>query len=409
MNMNVRMTNHTARILFHCALMAPPLLQAADQYFLLNYSASASLSTNVMTYVQQKFGAANRASALKVGVAVLYSPKDQVQSCLSLMTNDLAMAQRLNVPILLQVDTENWLPESLLNWHDPARSGYDPAKTADVEWYGWTPETAIKLCWRNWGVQVRTGPQPNLLSTNFQAWEKNIYAMFIPPAVQWYNRLPDGQKHLFVGWKCGWETTLNSQYYYYTNGNSFYSRTNDPPWSTSRQIIGYNAARTGGFKTNGVLDYTQANGNYDVFMKIMGKHLTFLASLACSNGIPRHKIFLHSIAEGVDRYNTNKLVNPYGNPGASCYARDSRDALRYNKSFMRAVATAKQNYGATGYGYGEFNLSATNYAAWFDWFTNTLREDPDCVFQALYNYDSMQGKPTVEQAMLAAMALYSAK
>ena len=38
-----------------------------------------------------------------------------------------------------------------------------------------------------------------------------------------------------------------------------------------------------------------------------------------------------------------------------------------------------------------------------------MREDPDCVFQALYNYDSMQGKPTVEQAMLAAMALYSAK
>ncbi|MBM4081243.1 MAG: hypothetical protein FJ278_16185, partial [Planctomycetes bacterium] len=92
------------------------------QYLLLNYSANPNnpkQSTDIMAYVQEKFGAANRASALKVGVAVIYTPKDQVQQCVSAMVNDLELAKRLDVPILLQVDTENWLPESLLNWYDP--------------------------------------------------------------------------------------------------------------------------------------------------------------------------------------------------------------------------------------------------------------------------------------------------
>lgn len=74
------------------------------------------------------------------------------------MKSDLDLAKQLNVPVLIHVDTENWLPESLLNWHDPKKPGFDPAKVAHVEWYGWTPDTAVKLCWRNWGQTVRVRP-----------------------------------------------------------------------------------------------------------------------------------------------------------------------------------------------------------------------------------------------------------
>jgi hypothetical protein len=372
------------------------------QYLLLNYSASPDdpkQSTDIMTYVQRRFGAANRASALKVGVAVIYTPKDQVQQWVTAMANDLTLAQRLDVPILIQVDTENWLPESLLNWYDPAKPGYDPAKTADVEWYGWGPENAVKLCWRNWGVPLRVGPQPNLLSPRFQAWEKTIYDGFIPPVLEWYNALPASRKWLFVGWKCGWETTLNSTYVYFADGNSYYGRAGDPSWDTPKLHLGYNAAQTAGLKTSGDLDYKTS---YDVFMKIIGKHLSYLASLACHGGIPRSKVFLHSIAQGVDQYNMDELVNPYGNPGASFYGEQS---LRANASFMRAVQAAKEQYGATGYCYGEFNLNTTDHTRWLNWFRDSLLGDPDCVFQALYNYDSMKDKPAVEQAMLDAMAL----
>ena len=390
--------------------------RAGDQYFLLNTSATANTAdvsspSNVLAYVQQKFGAANAASDLKVGVAVIYTPGNTssstpetlVQQTLALMTNDLAIAQRLNVPFLVQVDTENWLPTALLNWYDPAKAGFDTNKTADVEWTGWDRTNAVKLCWRNWGTQLRVGPQPNLLSTNFQAWEKSIYTNFIPPVLQWYNSLNATQKCLFVGWKCGWETSLNGQYYYYSNGNSYYSlpAAGDPAWNSPKQTLGYNAARTAGFKTNGVLDFSGGSANdYDINMKIIGRHLTYLSSLAFSNGIPRGKIFNHSIAEGVDRYNTDKLVNPYSNPGVT-----GTGVMKNNASLMEAVHTVEALYGGTGYCYGEFPFSSTNYSDWFNYLTNSLAADPDCVFQSLYNYNSMKGVTNAERAMLDVMAL----
>jgi len=408
--------NIAAAILGIGLLTAIPAVQAADQYFLLNTSASSSYSSqsspsNVMAYVQQKFGAGNAASSLKVGVAVIYYPggASGIQGTLTLLTNDLAIAKRLNIPILLQVDVENALSTSLLNWYDPALPGYDTNKTADVEWYGWSLTNAVKLCWRNWGTQLRVGPQPNLLSPNFQAWEKSVYTNLIPNVLQWYNSLSVTQKWLFVGWKCGWETSLNSQYFYYSNGNSYYSQppANDPTWGSPKQTLGYNAAQTAGLKTNGVLDFGASD--YDLGMKIIGKHLTYLASLAYSNGVPRGKIFLHSIAEGVDQYNTDKLLNPYANPGATCYPSSNIYALKYNASFMKTVHTSDGIYNGTGYGYGEFNqwnVNKTNYSVWFDWFTNNLHGDPDCIYQALYNSDTMRGNTNLEEAMLDAMALF---
>lgn len=394
-----------------CVLLSSPMAWAADQYFLLNYSEGGSNSTNIMTYVQQKFGATNTASSLKVGVAVIYYPgsgNSNIPVSLKNLTNDLAMAKRLNVPILLQVDVENVVPTNLLNWYDATLPGYDTNKVADVEWFGWSPTNAVKLCWRNWGVQIRVGPQPNLLSTNYQAWEKSVYTNYIPYVVQWYNSLAVTQKWLFVGWKCGWETKLNSQYFYYTNGNNYYGQpaANDPT-SGLTQTLGYNAAQISGLKTNGVINFGGAD--YDLGMKIVGKHLTYQASLAYSNGIPRAKIFLHSVAEGIDEYNTDKLANSYANPGASCYPSSNIYSLKYNASFIRTVQTVHGIYNGTGYGYGEFNfynVNKTNYGVCFDWFTNNLRGDPLCIYQALYNYDTMQGNTNMEKAMLDAMTLY---
>jgi len=392
------------------ALLAGPTF-AADaphgtkaKYLLLNYStslASTNQAAEMMTYVRDKFGAANRTSALKVGVAIIYTPKEQVAESAARLRADLELARKLDVPVLIQVDTENWLPESLLNWHDPAKPGYDPAKVADVEWTGWTPDTAVKLCWRNWGVTVRVGPQPNLLSPRFQAWERDIYAALVPLVVQWLKELPADQQWLFVGWKCGWETTPNSQYAYFKDGNSYYGRADDPKWdNANKQHIGYNAAKTAGLQTSGVLDYEHT---YDVFMKIIGKHLSFLAATARSLGLPRGKIFVHTIAQGVDRYNMDSQFNADSNPSPSFYGKPTT-SLRDNPSFMRCVAKARAELGATGYGIGEFRFGAADYETWHRWFTEHFSNDPDCIFAALYNYDTMKGKPEVEKAMLDAMA-----
>ncbi|MDE3067438.1 MAG: hypothetical protein KGJ60_07780 [Verrucomicrobiota bacterium] len=93
------------------------------------------------------------------------------------------------------------------------------------------------------------------------------------------------------------------------------------------------------------------------------------------------------------------LVNPYAHPGVSFYG-SSRSPLASNATFIRAVHTAEAKFGATGYGYGECNLFTTDYNTWYSWFTNALLGDSNRVYQALYNYDSMCGKPSVEQALL---------
>ena len=388
-------------------LLMPLAAQSAhgkDQYLLLNYStslATANQASDMMTYVRDKFGAANRASALKVGVAIIYTPKEQVAENVTRLKADLALAEKLDVPVLIQVDTESWLPESLLNWYDPKTPGFDPAKVNDVEWYGWSPDTAVKLCWRNWGQTIRVGPQPNLLSARYQAWEKEIYAALAPVVVQWLKALPSEKQWLFVGWKCGWETTPNSQYAYFKDGNSYYDRKDDPKWdNANKQHIGYNAAKTAGLQTSGVLDYEHT---YDVFMKIIGKHLSYLASTARSLGLPRDKLFVHTIAQGVDRYNVESQFNADSNPSPSFYGKPTT-SLRDNPSFMRCLAKARAELGATGYGIGEFVFGAKDYETWHHWFTTKLAADPDCIFAALYNYDTMRGQPEIERAMLDAMA-----
>ncbi len=211
---------------------------------------------------------------------------------------------------------------------------------------------------------------------------------------------PSEERWLFVGWKCGWETTPNSQYAYFQDGNSYYGRADNPTWDNARrQTIGYNAAKTAGLLSSGVLDYEH---HYDVFMEIIGRHLQFLATTARSLGIPRDRIFVHTIAQGVDRYNLTSQFNADSNPSPSYYGKPT-SSLRDNPSFMRCLQKGQEELGTTGYGYGEFHLGATDYDTWRQWFTTTLRDDPNCLFQALYNYDTMQGHPEIERAMLETM------
>ena len=106
------------------------------------------------------------------------------------------------------------------------------------------------------------------------------------------------------------------------------------------------------------------------------------------------------------QFSTAKLdlqFNADSNPAPSFYGKPTT-SLRDNPSFMRCLAKARAELGTTGYGIGEFNLGSQDYATWRQWFTERLLRDPDCIFQALYNYDTMKGKPEVEKAMLDAIS-----
>lgn len=52
----------------------------------------------------------------------------------------------------------------LWNWWDKSKPGYNPENKKNVEWTDWTPDSAVKIGWRNWGSQHRVLPMPNLMS-----------------------------------------------------------------------------------------------------------------------------------------------------------------------------------------------------------------------------------------------------
>lgn len=51
---------------------------------------------------------------------------------------------------------------------------------------------------------------------------------------------------------------------------------------------------------------------------------------------------------------------------------------------------------------------AKDHATWHRWFTEDFANDADCLFAALYNYDTMKGQREIEKAMLDAMKMSSA-
>ena len=77
-------------------------------------------------------------------------------------------------PPEITLDTVQFYYASLLwNFFDPSQPGFDPENRQNVEWTGWTNDTAAMVAWRNWGSQFRMPtPQPNLASPALLAQTK---------------------------------------------------------------------------------------------------------------------------------------------------------------------------------------------------------------------------------------------
>jgi hypothetical protein len=78
----------------------------------------------------------------------------------------LSLSVRYEIPVLVQLDGESWWHNrpDLWNWWDKSKPGYNPENRHNVEWTDWTPDSAVKIGWRNWGRQLRVLPMPNLMS-----------------------------------------------------------------------------------------------------------------------------------------------------------------------------------------------------------------------------------------------------
>lgn len=304
----------------------------------------------------------------------------------------LALSEQFELPVIVQIDGEQWWQgrPDLWNWWDKSKPGYDPENRKNVEWTGWTSDSAVKVGWRNWGRQLRVLPMPNLMSPAYREACHIEMAKLIPIITDWWKALPKNKKYLLVGVKLGWESAIGVNNWYYPGGNDLLDQpeSNDPKYGLTTdllpdrgvQTMGYAAVSTLGLATSGKL---KEESNTEV----VRLHLEDLCKLAAEKGVPRHLLFTHcgGWAEGETLYSA--AVNKYSCPGWSFYkyAVDPRK----DTTAMKALELSNAPY----WGAVEWLFEGEKTKEqWKTAITNTL-SDRRVRYMNIYNWGGIKNKP----------------
>jgi hypothetical protein len=303
-------------------LLSQTALAGPDQYILFNINQHSR--TNVFAEIKHDFPQPVDAN-VRVGLGEIFSYLDQPRvQTLQELKAFLSASQQNQIPIVVQLDGENWWQDrpDLWNWWDKAHPGYSPSNRNNVEWTGWLPDDAIKIAWRNWGSQIRILPPPNLMSSPYRKACHDEMRILIPVILDWWKSLPANQKYLFVGIKLGWESSIGANAWYYPNGNALLNEpvSNDPtgeidfanPPARGVVQIGYAAVKTAGIRTSGQI--TEAD-----LAEVVLRHLDDLCKLASQLGVPREKLFTHVAGWKESELLYQAGLNQYSCPGWSFY------------------------------------------------------------------------------------------
>lgn len=328
--------------------------------------------------------------SISIGVSFIYSVMARTPDNLELCVRALLdAAETAMVPVLITLDGQNWWENrpDLWNWWDPEKPGYDPANVANVEWTGWSSETAVKVGWRNWGAQMRVAPAQNISSPKVIEATHAPLRRILPIIAAWYARLPGDRKHLCIGVKLGWEAGIGYNAYHYPAGNTYIERwptdaSHDPQTgldphkglSGGVAQIGYAAVKTAGVKSSGELtrhDVARAVQNY----------LAGLAKLAHDAGMPPHLVVVHQggTYAPYDRHLPyDAAFNAWSTPGWSFYFVDPAEAGPLDQ----AMGSARR----TRWAAAEWFWPGNTAQEWQDHLERTLRF-LDCRYVCIYNWD----------------------
>jgi hypothetical protein len=379
------------------------LAKEPSQYLLFNLHRQ-ELTREGLQDIKQKL-AVTTASEIRIGVSMIYSyfhiPKEDAAAesrFLQQIKDDLALVQEADLPILIQLDGEQWwnARPDLWNWWDPNKPGYDPKNAENVEWTDWGPEHAIKISWRNWGRQLRVLPAPNLMSPAFvAAWQEKMDKV-VPVILDWAKSLPNDKKYLFVGIKVGWESSVGLNAWYYPNGNDLLDKSakDDPQTGLDGtqipgrgvQTIGFAACKSAGIRESGQI--TEAD-----LAEVARRHLESLSKKASELGVPREKLFTHSAGWKDEELLYDAPVNKYSCPGWSFYNEYAADPST-NMGVKRALATSDAPYWAVT----EWFLFHDVKDQWVSALEKSL-SDPQCRYMCVFNWRSIIDSPNVHEAV----------
>jgi len=324
------------------------------------------------------------------GIGAIFSYLNQSRDqCTDDLITFLTLAERYEIPIIVQLDGEQWwgARPDLWNWWDPDRPGYDPGNRQNVEWSGWGPQHATKIAWRNWGIQMRVLPPPNLMSLRYREACHDEMRILIPLILRWWEQLPDNKRHLLIGIKLGWESSIGVNAFYYPDGNTLLdlSEDKDPHIKLKDQqvpdrgvtAIGYAAVTTAHLADRG--DLQEAH-----LAEIVRRHLDDMCAMAAGLGVPREKLFTHVGGWKDEELLYDAALNTYSCPGWSFY-RYASDVAK-DKGVQRAL----QKNGAPFWAAVEWLLMGTNDTqAWH----NALRcalSDSKCRYVCIYNWSAIK-------------------
>lgn len=268
-------------------------------------------------------GSRTRRLAFAFTLSYLNNPLHTEQQC---VRNLLRLAEANDLPVFIHLDGVNWwnARPDLWNWWNKAGTGYNRRNVANVEWFDWGSQHAVMIGWRDWGQQIRVPPHPNLAAPAFLAAQDACLRVLVPMVVDWYRRLPVARRYLLGGVVLGWEVSTYTNAYYYPNGNAYLQRwpdttVHDPTGGVAASIpLGYAAATTLGRTHPGALTTQDMDG-------IIRFYLDHVASLAADLGLPRDKLWTHSIIYDPASSGLGALT-PYAQPGWSFYNMRPQDA-----------------------------------------------------------------------------------
>ncbi|WP_344979363.1 InlB B-repeat-containing protein [Compostibacter hankyongensis] len=297
------------------------------------------------------------------------------------LNKHLALAEADEIPVLVQLDPVTFMEgrPDLWNWWDPDQPGYDPDNRNNVEWTGWSADSAVKIGWLNWGSQIRLNPMPNLMSPAYRAAVRDEMTRLITLVAGWYQKLPPEKKYLFGGIKVTGEMAIGVNNWYYPNGNGYVDQApeHDPQTginiynmpSRGVQTIGYAALKSGGMKTSGTI-------TGDDIAELARRHSEFVSKLCFDTGIPRDHIFSH--AGGVNQ-DLGACINRYACPSWSFYNQDAVNPSGYKQALDLLKVSD-----APCFGIAEWSIGDTDDPGkWMDAIGNGL-SIPRCRFLSVY-------------------------
>lgn len=284
----------------------------------------------------------------------------------------LSLSEQFELPVIVQLDGEQWWDSrpDLWNWWDENKPGYNPENRKNVECTAWTPDSAMKIGWRNWGRQLRVLPMPNLMSPIYREACHIEMEKLATIIMDWWNSLPKEKKYLLVGIKVGWESAIGVNNWYYPNGNDLLDQpeSNDPKYGLKTdslpdrgvKAIGYAAISTIGLATSGIL-------KEEYITEVVRLHLEDLCKFMANCGVSRDRLFTHcgGWSQGETLYSA--AVNKYSCPGWSFYkyASDPKKDI----TAMKALESSNAPYwGAVEWLYQGQNTKEQ----WMSAITNTL-------------------------------------